>query len=109
MTRPEYLSYLWIHVYEHVLLFLDLVVPLLHLCLDPLGESVASDRVDNIGNVLSWKLVRLLPRWKVGGYAWVSVGKGHHVFDSQSFKMRHIDVLCLITLDSFLQTRGQVS
>ena len=60
MTGLEDLGYLRVHVDEHVLLGLDLVVALLHLRLDPDSERLANDRIDDIGYVLTRQLLDLL-------------------------------------------------
>ena len=58
-TGLEDLRYLWVHVDQHVLLGFDLVVALLHLGLDPLGERRTHDREDYIRDVLARQLLEL--------------------------------------------------
>ena len=103
MTGLEDLSDLWIHVDEHVLLGLDLVIALLHLRLDPESEWVPHDRIDDVGYELPGQLLDLLLDREVLVHTRILLGEGLHILDRQALELRHIDVLDVCTLDTLLR------
>ena len=104
MTGLEDLGYLRVHVDHHVLFGLDLVIPLPHLLLDPLGEWVTNDGIDDIGDVLPRKLLHLPFDGKITSHLRISTGKGLHILNRQALELWHIDVLSLVALDPLLSS-----
>jgi len=103
LALSEDLGDLRVHVDHEVLLGLDLVVALLHLRLDPLGERWSDDRVDHVGDVLPRQLLHLLLDGEVLVDARVLVGERLHVLDGEALELGHADVLHVGTLDALLR------
>ena len=91
-----------IHVYKHVLLSLDLVISLLHLRLDPFGELIANDGVDDVSDVLPGQLVHLFLDGEVLIHPGILAGELLHVFDGQALELGHVDMLDVCTFDALL-------
>ena len=104
LARLEDLGDFWIHIDHHVLFGLDLVVALPHLRLHPLGEWVANDGIDDIGDVLPRKLLHLPFDGKITSHLRICTGKGLHILNRQALELWHIDVLSLVALDPLLSS-----
>ena len=91
-----------VHVDHHVLVGLDLVVALPHLGLDPLGEGLADDGVDEVRDVLPRQLLHLLLDGEVPSQLRIRAGKCLDVLDGEAFELRHVDVLRLVAADALL-------
>ena len=109
MTGLEDLGDLWIHVDEHVLFRLDLVIALLHLRLDPESEWVPHYRIDDVGYELPGQLLDLLLDREVLVHTRILLGEGLHILDRQALELRDIDVLDVSTLDALLRPRLDIS
>ena len=85
----------------------DLVVPLLDLLVDPLGEVLAHDAVGDVGEVLLGQLVDLLLAGEEGHDLLEVSDVGEDVLEGEALIVRDVDVLHLLGLEELRTKLGQ--
>ena len=104
----EGLGYFAVDVDEHVLLHQQVLVALVDLRLDPVGEGFLEQRVADVGDPLLGQLVDLLGLGQVVGHDAVRRHEVGDLLDRQALVLRDGDPMHVLALDALLLAGHQV-
>ena len=105
----EDLGNLRVHRDHVVALYGNLLVPLVHLVVDPVLELLAHDGVDHVRKVGPAQLGDLLAGRQCSFHISVVLGELEDVLDGQPLELRDVDDLHVVAVDDALHAHGQVS
>ena len=102
LTGSEDLGYFRIHVDHHILLCLDLIIPLLHLRPNTNRKWVPNNSIYEVGDVLTWELLYFLLYREVFVDSRILASKALHILNRESLKLWHIDMFDVSRLNALL-------
>ena len=104
----EGLGYFAVDVDEHVLLHQQVLVALVDLRLDPVGEGFLEQRVADVGDPLLGQLADLLGLGQVVGHDAVRRDESRDLVDREALVLWDCDPLHGVTLDTLLLAGHEV-